>query len=100
MSFIYANTKKMRCLKHHRAIVGACQWCGKQLCQNCVAKSEGSKIYCEKCAIQLSGIRRAKVPPVKMPPRSQEPQTSTKEGQQPGKTKYSIDKDGYLILEQ
>jgi hypothetical protein len=99
MSFVSANTKKMRCLKHHRTIVGACQWCGKQLCQNCVAKSEGSKIYCEKCAIQLSGIRRAKVPPVKPQARPEAP-LPMKEGQQPGKTKYSIDKDGYLILEQ
>ncbi|MEM4263574.1 MAG: hypothetical protein QW666_01605 [Candidatus Woesearchaeota archaeon] len=89
----------MRCLKHHRAIVGPCQWCGKQLCQNCVAKKEGSKLYCEKCAIQLSGIKRAKVPPVK-PQSVPEIPTLTKESQQPEKTRYTIDKDGYLILEQ
>ena len=91
----------MRCLKHRRTTVGACNWCGKQLCQHCVSKKDGKKLYCEKCSIQLSGVRRAKVPPAKKI-QLEEKKDMIKERRQQhtGENKHTIDKDGYLILEQ
>ncbi|MBW2978621.1 hypothetical protein KY304_00750, partial [Candidatus Woesearchaeota archaeon] len=52
----------MRCTKHKKEVIGHCTWCGKPVCPLCVAKKEGKKLYCEKCAIQLSGIKKIKLP--------------------------------------
>ena len=52
----------MRCLIHKKELIGNCTWCGKQLCLLCIAKKEGKKFYCEKCATQLAGIQRIKLP--------------------------------------
>jgi hypothetical protein len=91
----------MRCLKHRKTTIGSCQWCGNQLCPHCVNKKEGRKIYCEKCVIRLSGVRRAKVPPPQQI-KAQEKKDIIQERRQQhtGDKKYTIDKDGYLILEQ
>jgi hypothetical protein len=54
----------MKCDKHRKDHVGGCMWCGKRLCQFCIAKREGSKLYCDKCAINLGGVRREHLPRV------------------------------------
>lgn len=36
-------------------------WCGKKLCEFCIAKSDGKKYYCEKCTASLSAIRRERM---------------------------------------
>jgi len=91
----------MRCTKHRRNTVGACNWCGKQICPYCVGKKEGKKIYCEKCSLRLSTVKRAKIPPPKIPKKSEvraQPVIEEKPTQQ--KKIFSVDEEGYLILEQ
>ena len=57
-----------KCDRHKKEHVGSCMWCGKKVCEFCVAKQEGTKKYCEKCAIQLGGVRREPLPRIgKMP---------------------------------
>lgn len=43
----------MRCLTHRKDTMGDCIWCGRHLCEQCVARREGRKFYCERCAVQL-----------------------------------------------
>lgn len=85
----------MRCTKHNRSIVGACNWCGKQVCPYCIGQKEGKKLYCEKCAMRLSTVKRTKVPPVKMPETRQQAEQSEEK-----KKALAVDEEGYLVLEQ
>ncbi len=43
-----------KCFKHRKDVVGSCMWCGKRMCQQCVAFQQGKKIYCEECKIKLN----------------------------------------------
>lgn len=43
----------MKCEKHHGLIIVACQWCGKQLCRECIAKTDGKKAYCQECSTKI-----------------------------------------------
>ena len=52
----------MRCDRHKKEYLGGCMWCGKRLCELCVSKRDGSKIYCEKCVISLGGVARESLP--------------------------------------
>ncbi len=52
----------MRCDKHKKDQIGGCMWCGRRLCQFCIAKKDGGKLYCEKCAVSLGGVRREHLP--------------------------------------
>ena len=45
-----------KCFQHNKNAAGNCNWCGKAICENCVAKYDGKKIYCSKCAAELSPI--------------------------------------------
>jgi hypothetical protein len=54
----------MKCDKHRKDHVGGCMWCGKRLCEFCVAKREGVKLYCDKCIDLLCGVRRDPLPNV------------------------------------
>jgi hypothetical protein len=47
----------MRCLTHRKDTEGDCIWCGRHLCENCIARREGKKFYCERCAVQLPADR-------------------------------------------
>jgi hypothetical protein len=58
----------IRCDKHRKEHIGGCMWCGKRLCELCIARREGSKLYCDKCAVQLGGIRREHLPPISTEP--------------------------------
>lgn len=66
----------MRCLTHRKDTLGDCMWCGKHLCENCVARREGRKFYCERCATQLPSQRermpvaRSSAAPAGQPARS------------------------------
>jgi len=51
----------VKCLEHTRESVGPCMWCGKKLCDKCIAHQEGRKLYCEKCAQQLNPISKIKI---------------------------------------
>ena len=62
-------------------------WCGKQLCELCVARKEGTKVYCEVCAQQLGPPRRT-IPKVENKPVVQEIPERRKAPR--------IDKDGYF----
>ncbi|MBI4151296.1 hypothetical protein HY492_04165 [Candidatus Woesearchaeota archaeon] len=56
-----------KCIKHTKELVGGCMWCGKRLCEFCIARKEGLKVYCEKCAQQLGPPRRS-IPVVETKP--------------------------------
>jgi len=86
----------MRCTKHKKQIIGNCNWCGKPICPLCVAKKDGRKLYCEKCAKQLAGVKRIKLPKPKPIPRQEKPV----EKQMDSKKKLVLDEDGYLMIEQ
>ncbi|MBN1644912.1 hypothetical protein JW851_02645 [Candidatus Woesearchaeota archaeon] len=87
----------MRCNKHKKEVIGHCNWCGKHVCPLCIAKKEGKKLYCEKCAIQLSSIKKIHLPKVKPIPRDEKPAEKQME---PTKKKLVLDDDGYLMIEQ
>jgi len=57
----------MKCEKHRKEQIGGCMWCGKRLCELCVAKREGSKFYCEKCLVSLGAVRRENLPQFGVP---------------------------------
>jgi len=52
----------MRCTAHRKDFVGGCNWCGSKLCEKCISKAEGKKLYCSKCVPLLGGLRRTTVP--------------------------------------
>jgi len=77
----------MRCDKHRKDHVGGCMWCGRRLCEFCIARKEGSKLYCDKCAVQLGGIRREHLPTIDAPLHP------------PAAGKRFVLKNGYLEME-
>ncbi|HLC32757.1 MAG TPA: hypothetical protein VJJ82_02945 [Candidatus Nanoarchaeia archaeon] len=82
----------IKCDKHKKDHIGACMWCGKKLCEHCIVKQEGSKYQCEKCAITLSGMRRATIPRVSDAPAQM--------AHQPLKRNQKIVfEDGYLVIQ-
>ncbi len=78
----------MKCEKHKKDHVGGCQWCGKRICQYCVARADGKKLFCEKCTGILSPLTREHMPVLKEAPQ-------VVSGERP---KF-IMKDGYLVVE-
>ena len=48
----------MRCDQHGKEVQGHCQWCGKMLCKQCVAKSHNGKLFCDKCGANLAPALR------------------------------------------
>lgn len=59
-----------RCIKHRKAYVGVCNWCGVHVCELCIADRNGNKVYCEKCVGKLSPFKGAKMPAPPQPQRS------------------------------
>ncbi|MDO8740321.1 MAG: hypothetical protein Q7J54_01965 [Candidatus Woesearchaeota archaeon] len=43
----------MRCVLHGKETIGLCGWCGAAICNQCIGKSSGKKIYCRKCSEKL-----------------------------------------------
>jgi len=72
----------MRCDRHRKDFVGRCMWCGKQLCNLCVARRDGNKLYCDKCRGVLGSVRRTQLPK----------QTSSS-------GRRFVMRDGYLVIE-
>ncbi|MFA5797502.1 MAG: hypothetical protein WC916_05730 [Candidatus Woesearchaeota archaeon] len=61
-----------RCLKHQIECTYNCGWCGKPICEECVAYARGKK-YCEKCWTkkqQMSPTAAAPVAPKTTAPRT------------------------------
>jgi len=77
----------IKCDKHRKDLVGGCMWCGRRLCEFCIARREGSKLYCDKCAVQLGGIRREHLPTIEEQPRP------------PAAGRRFVLKNGYLEME-
>jgi hypothetical protein len=77
----------MKCEKHKKDHVGGCQWCGKRVCEFCVAKQVGKKLYCEKCASMLGGIQKPHLPKVGREP-------------MPPQGRRFVMKDGFLVMEE
>lgn len=76
----------IKCDKHRKDHLAGCMWCGKRLCELCVAKRDGGKFYCDKCVVLLGSVRRERLPHV---------------GRQPlpsGGKRYVM-KNGYLELD-
>ncbi len=42
-----------RCILHKKEPVGPCNWCGTKLCQDCVSRTQGRLVYCNKCSGHL-----------------------------------------------
>ncbi len=88
----------MRCNNHKKEFEGACNWCGKKLCELCIARSEGRKFYCEHCAISLLPFKRQPLPAAKITARPTE-QAQTVTTQAPEvKRRFMLGKDGYYEL--
>jgi len=47
----------MKCFRHRKDVTSKCLWCGGALCVDCIAKKDGKKSYCEKCAVALSSYK-------------------------------------------
>ena len=58
----------MECFDHGKSYVGLCTWCGKDMCNKCIVKTDGRKQYCGKCAQQLYEYEAEKPKPVKAVP--------------------------------
>ena len=74
----------MKCDRHRKDHIGGCMWCGKRLCEYCIAKSDGHKKYCDKCVGSLRGVRRERMPTIGRQPL-------------PSSGKRFVLKDGYLV---
>jgi len=91
----------MRCTQHRKEFQGACNWCGSKLCELCVAKQEGKKVYCETCAVRLVPFVREKLP---APRQMTRPMTATTapapQAAESGavKRRFVLGKDGYFEL--
>lgn len=87
----------MRCTQHRKDFQGACNWCGSKLCELCIAKQEGRKVYCETCAVRLVPFVREKLPPPRPIAR---PMTVTTPAPQAEvvKRRFVLGKDGYFEL--
>jgi hypothetical protein len=86
----------MRCTTHRKDFDGACNWCGKKLCELCIAKQEGRKIYCEACAVSLVPFKREKLPAVQV---TQKPIIEAQTAETPEvKRRFVLGKDGYFEL--
>jgi len=84
----------MRCQTHRKEHQGPCNWCGAKLCELCIAKQEGRKYYCEKCAINLLPFkpeRRPAMKPVATATVQQAPEVTVKR-------RFVLGKDGYFEL--
>lgn len=49
------------CRDHKRFVVGGCILCGKELCDRCVARSEGAKVWCVMCSRKMRIIPHERV---------------------------------------
>jgi len=79
-----------KCHKHSKEIVGGCMWCSKRLCEFCIARKEGLKLYCENCAQQLG-------PPRRTLPKVETKQAPVEREVEPIRRKLpKMDKDGYF----
>jgi hypothetical protein len=70
-------------------------WCGKKLCELCIARQEGRKFYCENCAVHLSPYKREKLPvpaPRQIAPLPVQPEAPAV------KRRFVLGKDGYFEL--
>lgn len=88
----------MRCTNHKREFDGACNWCGKKLCEMCVAQQQGRKIYCEHCAVALVPYKAERRPAFTV---TQKPaQVAQVATAQTGdvKRRFILGKDGYFEL--
>ena len=86
----------MRCTTHKREFDGTCNWCGKKLCELCIAKQEGRKFYCEHCAVSLVPFKREKLP---APTPLARPIEQAQEIETPEvKRRFVLGKDGYIEL--
>ncbi len=52
----------MRCPSHDKEFIGLCTWCGKQLCEMCVGRQEGRKLYCSSCSQNIAKIPKRILP--------------------------------------
>lgn len=50
-----------RCLKHQIECMYNCGWCGKPVCDECVALANGKK-YCDKCWNKKQQVTPTKAP--------------------------------------
>lgn len=75
-----------KCDKHKKDYVGGCMWCGTRLCELCIAKQEGVKLYCEKCYVKLGSVRRERLPQFGVP-------------RPPSNGRRYVLKNGYLELQ-
>jgi hypothetical protein len=51
----------MKCNYHKKELEHQCSWCGNRICELCIGKKDGSKIYCLKCQDKLKGIKRQRI---------------------------------------
>ncbi len=47
----------MDCFDHGKEFVGLCGWCGKQVCPNCIGRTDGRKKYCHDCAAKMGSFQ-------------------------------------------
>ncbi len=80
------------CDKHKKDFLGACNWCGKKSCEFCIQRTEGKKIYCEKCVPLIGSIRR-EPRPIMAPP------VGVPSGPAPAKGRKFVLQDGYLVID-
>ena len=63
----------MKCNKHGKDLLGSCQWCGRELCEMCIAKRMGRKVYCRNCATNVVEPALPRNPGEKLPNREEDP---------------------------
>ncbi|MBW3019254.1 hypothetical protein KY329_03655 [Candidatus Woesearchaeota archaeon] len=71
----------MRCNQHKKDLLYQCSWCGKKICELCIGRKEGNKVYCQHCHDKLKEIKRERI--------------VARQPEEPVKPRFE---DGYLVL--
>jgi hypothetical protein len=56
---VIKTTSGPKCMRHQIECLYNCGWCGKSICEECVATANGKK-YCDKCWTKKQQITPAK----------------------------------------
>lgn len=78
----------MKCNYHGKELEHTCVWCGSKICELCIGKKEGNKVFCSRCVESIGDFKKARIP-----------KTEKKAEYEEHETKKPRMEDGYLVID-